>query len=98
MEKHAINKKMLKQLSLMNNHREPSTEILDSLYAQMVLEVSLYYFQKSRLMKEIDTTLENGDKDQFTSLVDRYNELLLKYKDGITLTEQEFQFTMKLED
>lgn len=98
MEKYAINKKVLKQLSLLNNHREPSVEILDSLYAQMILEVSIFHFQKSKLQEEIDETLINGDKELFSKLVKRYNEMLANYKDGVTFSEEGIEFTINFED
>jgi uncharacterized protein YpiB (UPF0302 family) len=98
MEKYAINKKMLRQLTLMNNHREPSLEVIDSLFAQMFLELSIYQFQKLTLQKEIDTCLETGNKDEFIKLVVKYNEILAKYKDGIHLSAKGFEFTMELDE
>ena len=98
MEKYAINKNMLRQLSLMKNHSGPSAEILDSLYAQMVIEVSVYQYQKSSIQKEVDYTLEIGDKAQFEKLTEKYNTFLAKYKDGITCQEQGFEFTIQLEE
>ncbi|WNF35860.1 IDEAL domain-containing protein [Bacillaceae bacterium IKA-2] len=98
MEKYVINKKVLKQLSLLNNHREPSVEILDSLYAQMILEASIFQFQKSKLQEDIDGTLKDGDKELFVTLVKRYNGLLANYKDGVTFSEEGIEFTIKFED
>jgi uncharacterized protein YpiB (UPF0302 family) len=98
MEKYLINKKMLRQVTLMNNHREPSVEILDSLVAQMVLELSIYRFVKSNLQKEIDSALETKDKTLFAKLVEKYNEILFKYKDGIKLSEQGFEYTLTLDE
>ncbi len=98
MEKYAINKNMLRQLSLMKNHSGPSPQILDSLYAQMVLEVSIYQFQKSKFQKDIDHALEVGDKVQFKKLAEEYNEVLSTYKDGITCSEQGFEFTIQFEE
>lgn len=98
MEKYAINKKVLKQLSLLNNHKDPSVEILDSLYAQMILEISIFQFQKSKLQEEIDGTLINGDKELFATLAKKYNELLANYKDGVTFSEEGIEFTINFED
>lgn len=98
MEKFAINKKMLRKLTLMNNHREPSLEIIDSLFAQMFLEVSIYRFQKSRVQEEIDKALVNGNKKHFMMLVEKYNELISKYKDGIHVSEQGFDFIISLDE
>lgn len=98
MEKYAINKKVLKQLSLLNNHKEPSVEILDSLYAQMILEISIFQFQKSKFQEEIDGTLINGDKELFATLAKKYNELLASYKDGVTFSEEGIEFTINFED
>lgn len=98
MEKYAINKKMIRQLALMNNHKEPSLQVLDSLYAQMVLEVAIYRFKKSKLLQAIDQALELKDKSNFNALVEKYNELLVTYKDGIHLSEQGFEYTLKLDE
>lgn len=98
MEKYTINKRVLRQLSLLSNQSEPSIKILDSLYAQMVLEVSIFQFQKSKFQKEIDEALKAGDKGLFTVLANGYNEMLVKYKDGITSSEAGFEFTIKLEE
>ncbi|MCT8139218.1 IDEAL domain-containing protein (plasmid) [Anaerobacillus sp. CMMVII] len=98
MEKFAINKKMLRQLTLMNNHREPSLEVIDSLLAQIFLEVSVYRFKRSSIQKEIDTALETGNKELFKVLATKYNEILSKYKDGIHVSEQGFEFTMNLDE
>ncbi|OIJ10522.1 hypothetical protein BKP37_18485 [Anaerobacillus alkalilacustris] len=98
MEKFMINKKMLRKLSLMNNHREPSVEILDSLYAQVFLEVSIYRFQTSKLQKEIDHALKKGNKEEFGKLAEKYNEILFKYKDGIKFSKKGFELTIELEE
>ncbi|MFN7251698.1 MAG: IDEAL domain-containing protein [Anaerobacillus sp.] len=98
MEKFAINKKMLRKLTLMNNHREPSLEIIDSLFAQIVLELSIFQFQKAKLQTEIDTALKTGDKNLFTTLAQQYNEILHKYKDGIHVSAQGFEYTMEIDE
>ncbi|RXI98355.1 IDEAL domain-containing protein [Anaerobacillus alkaliphilus] len=98
MEKYVINKKMLRQLTVMNNHREPSQQVLDSLYAQMVLEVAIYQFQKSTVQLEIDAALIEGNKEHFATLVAKYNELVKKYQKGIHLTEQGFKYTLKFDE
>ncbi len=98
MEKYAINKKMLRQLTLMNNHKEPPQQVLDSLYAQMVLEVAIYQFQKSSIQSQIDFALATGNVRDFENHVVKYNELLAKYKKGIHLTEQGFTFTLNVEE
>lgn len=98
MEKFATNKKLLRQLTLMNNHKEPSGEVLDSLFAQMFLEISVYQNNKVRIEKEIDHVLEKGNKEKFATLAKEYNELMKKYKDGITVFEKDFEFTIDVEE
>ncbi len=98
MEKYAINKKMLRQLHLMNNHRKPSQEVLDSLIAQIFLELSIYNFHKTYLQSQIDNALKHRNKEEFNRLVEIYNTFIENYKDGIQLSEQGFTYTIELDE
>jgi uncharacterized protein YpiB (UPF0302 family) len=48
--------------------------------AQLVIEQSLFQYQKNQLMKQIDEALIAGNKALFLELSSQYNQLLEKYK------------------
>lgn len=48
----------------------------DTTIAEMVLDKALRDFQKERLLKEIDLSLEKDDKDEFMRLTEELKEYL----------------------
>lgn len=60
----------------------PSSVEEESIYeqvAEMVLSQSLFTFQKSKLMEQIDYTLVNRDEQLFMHLSSQYINLLSQY-------------------
>ena len=47
--------------------------------AQLVVDKSILLFHKSRLMKQIDESLLNRDKNLFDQLTVQYNQLMKQY-------------------
>ncbi|AST91499.1 IDEAL domain-containing protein [Sutcliffiella cohnii] len=47
--------------------------------AQLVVDKSILLFQKNRLMKLIDQSLENRNQKEFEQLTAQYNQLLQQY-------------------
>ncbi|WP_025025635.1 IDEAL domain-containing protein [Caldalkalibacillus mannanilyticus] len=80
------------QQSLVTQSNEFSEEAIQSLYAQIFLEFTLFHGEKERLEKAIDQSLEERDHDQFLQLTDRYMDLLTEYESGIIVKEQGVQF------
>ncbi|MBM6617657.1 IDEAL domain-containing protein [Bacillus suaedaesalsae] len=62
------------ELMIVPASNETQTEY--SLAAQVFLDQSLLMFQQEQLMKKIDESLLNGDRDTFLHLSKQYKELL----------------------
>ncbi|CAI9392091.1 IDEAL domain-containing protein [Niallia sp. Sow4_A1] len=60
---------------LLNAPKQSVGNVVDSLFAEMVLEKALYDFRKAELKKQIDKTLIAGDKEQFYRLTEELKEL-----------------------
>ncbi|AYV66473.1 MULTISPECIES: IDEAL domain-containing protein [Niallia] len=63
---------------LLNAPKQSVGNVVDSLFAEMVLEKALYDFQKAALKKQIDETLIAGDKELFYRLTKELNQLTAK--------------------
>jgi len=61
---------------LLNAPKQSVGNVVDSLFAEMVLEKALYEFRKTTLKKQIDETLMNGNKQEFIRLSNELNELI----------------------
>ncbi|GKU82879.1 IDEAL domain-containing protein [Niallia sp. NCCP-28] len=61
---------------LLNAPKQSVGNVVDSLFAEMVLEKALYEFRKMTLQKEIDDTLMNGNKKEFMRLSSELNNLI----------------------
>jgi uncharacterized protein YpiB (UPF0302 family) len=54
--------------SLLPTSQQPEIEILNSLYAKIVLKKALLDFRINQILKEIDQTLQVRDKEKFLRL------------------------------
>ncbi|MFT8321658.1 MAG: IDEAL domain-containing protein [Bacillus sp. (in: firmicutes)] len=61
---------------LLNAPKQSVGNVIDSLFAEMVLEKALYEFRKTIIEKQIDSTLMKGDKKEFMRLTNELNELM----------------------
>ena len=98
MNNFAIDKKLRKQLALIRNKKKPSEEILNSLYAQAILELSIYEYDKKMLINQIDAALEARNENQFYVLANLYNELIERYRPGKTLFEKGYDLHIQFLD
>ncbi|OLO40588.1 hypothetical protein BTR23_06270 [Alkalihalophilus pseudofirmus] len=98
MNKFAIDKKLMKQLAAIRNKKKPSEEILNSLYAQAMLEYSIYEYQKNEICKQIDDALEENNEQRFFVLSTQYNELLDRYRPGKMLFEKGYELDIQFID
>ncbi|EMT46151.1 IDEAL domain-containing protein [Anoxybacillus flavithermus] len=48
--------------------------------AQFIIEQALFRYERDRLMRDIDQSLEQRDEALFLTLSARYNELLQRYR------------------
>lgn len=60
---------------LLNAPKQSVGNVVDSLFAEMVLEKALYDFRKAELKKQIDETLIAGDKEKFYRLSEELKQL-----------------------
>lgn len=88
MNNFAIDKKLMRQLAMIKSEKKPSEKTLHSLYAQAMIEYSIYRYKKEQMLNEIDKTLMEKDEDRFIILTEKYKQLLAEYKIGKTLQEQ----------
>ncbi|EOR22768.1 IDEAL domain-containing protein [Niallia alba] len=60
---------------LLNAPKQSVGNVVDSLFAEMVLEKALYDFRKAELKRQIDETLIAGDRELFYRLTEELNQL-----------------------
>ncbi|MFC3883588.1 IDEAL domain-containing protein [Bacillus songklensis] len=60
---------------LLNGPQQPEVNIMDSLFAEMVLDKAIYDFQKNQIQKEIDQSLRDGNKKEFLRLTEKLKNI-----------------------
>lgn len=79
------------QSSLAVNTNELSPDVLQSLYAQLMLEYSLFKRKKQQFEQEIDRALEANNRIQFYALTNNFNDFMEEHQEGIILYEKGVQ-------
>ncbi|WP_062047971.1 IDEAL domain-containing protein [Bacillus sp. JCM 19034] len=92
-----LDKKVIKQLKLINSLQSRSQKTVHSLYAQAILEYSLYHYKKEQLQVAIDRALLERDKESFQRYSKEYKELLVEHADGKIISEDGFQVYLPFE-
>ncbi|MDQ0207960.1 IDEAL domain-containing protein [Alkalicoccobacillus murimartini] len=87
----AMDKEVLKQLEIIKSLQKRSQAAVYSLYAQAVLEYSLYYHKKNQLLSKIDHALAKRDEQQFMVLTNDYKTLIEDHKNGKTIYDYGFK-------
>ncbi|GAE37352.1 IDEAL domain-containing protein [Halalkalibacter akibai] len=87
----SMNPSVTRQLKVIKSLQSRSEGTVQSLYAQAVLEYSLYYFKKEFLYQQIDEVLLNRNEERFNELVVEYNQLIESHRDGKTVSEDGFE-------
>ncbi|MDQ0218182.1 IDEAL domain-containing protein [Peribacillus cavernae] len=62
---------------LLNAPQQPYVKIIDSLFAEMVLDKAIREFRIEQIHKEIDQSLQNRNKDEFLQLTEELKQLSL---------------------
>lgn len=83
--------------SIVATPHQLSEDAIQSLYAQIFLEYSLYRAKKIQLEKAIDDSLDQKNEPEFYSLTTEYRELLKQYEEGIELYEEGIRFQVYFE-
>lgn len=87
----AMDKEVIKQLEIIKKLQKRSQAAVYSLYAQAVLEYSLYYHKKNQLLAQIDESLVNKNKHQFMAVTNEYKTLIEDHKNGKTIYDYGFK-------
>nr|WP_295970848.1 IDEAL domain-containing protein [uncultured Bacillus sp.] len=61
--------------NFLNAPQEPEVEITNLQIAEMILDKALRDFQKAQLLKEIDFSLLNRNKEKFMALTEKLKEI-----------------------
>ncbi|WP_244504294.1 IDEAL domain-containing protein [Salibacterium halotolerans] len=85
----------MKKVKSDKHGKRPSRQVLQSLYAQMMMEYAVYHFNEQRLQHLIDEALDAGDPELFKELTSHYNALIGEYKEGKTIYEQGYELELE---
>lgn len=93
----AMDHNVMKQLQVIRSLQKRSETTVQSLYAQAILEYSLYHYRKNKLLEIIDQTLVDGQKDQFYHYSKEYKRLVDDHRSGKTVVEDGFEIYLTFE-
>ncbi|WP_258535753.1 IDEAL domain-containing protein [Bacillus sp. 03113] len=60
---------------LLNSPQKQEENIIDSLFAEIVLDEALKNFRITQVLKQIDQSLQSKNKEEFLSLTEELNQL-----------------------
>lgn len=60
---------------LLNTSPQPEGNVMDSQWAEMVLNKALRDFRKEQIQKEIDQSLQNRNKEEFLRLTEQLKNI-----------------------
>ncbi|WP_169728503.1 IDEAL domain-containing protein [Salibacterium aidingense] len=84
----------MKKVKSAKHGKRPSRQVLQSLYAQMMMEYAVYHFNKERLQQLIDEALDEKDPVLFQELTTHYNALIGEYSQGKIISEQGYELEL----
>ncbi|MFD2705126.1 IDEAL domain-containing protein [Salibacterium lacus] len=84
----------MKKVKSDKHGKRPSRQVLQSLYAQMMMEYAVYHFNEERLRRLIDEALDAGDSELFQELTSHYNALIGEYRAGKVISEQGYELEL----
>ncbi|KGA97352.1 hypothetical protein AJ85_11050 [Alkalihalobacillus alcalophilus ATCC 27647 = CGMCC 1.3604] len=93
----AMDKNVLKQLHVIKNLQNRSETTVQSLYAQAILEYSLYHYQKERIDAAIDKSLAEYNREEFIKSSNAYLQLMENHKDGKVISENGYELLLTFE-
>ncbi|GAE26336.1 hypothetical protein JCM9140_2387 [Halalkalibacter wakoensis JCM 9140] len=95
--KFVMNPKVEKQLNIIQQLQTQSENTVQSLYAQAIIEYSLYHFKKDKLQHLLDEALRERDKMKFYQLSLEYTQWLDAHKEGKMVREDGFELLLTFE-
>lgn len=93
----AMDHNVMKQLQIIKSLQKRSEATVQSLYAQAILEYSLYHYNKNRLLNFIDQALIDGKEEEFHQYSQEYKQLMEDHRDGKTVVENGFELHLTFE-
>ncbi|WP_088103637.1 IDEAL domain-containing protein [Halalkalibacter urbisdiaboli] len=93
----AMDNNVMRQLHVIRSLQKRTETTVQSLYAQAVLEYSLYNFNKQKILEDIDKALILKDKEAFQKHSTTYNSWLTKHKQGKIISENGFELLLTFE-
>ncbi|WP_368503702.1 IDEAL domain-containing protein [Alkalihalophilus sp. As8PL] len=93
----AMDNNIYRQLEIIKSLQKRTESTVQSLYAQAVLEYSMYHFKKSQLLQLIDESLEAGDKEAFYRHTLEYNNHVNDHIDGKMIIENGYELHLTFE-
>ncbi|MFC5712584.1 IDEAL domain-containing protein [Thalassorhabdus alkalitolerans] len=84
----------MKKVKSMKHGRRPTRQVLQSLYAKMMMEYAVFNFNKERLQRMIDEALDERDESRFLVLTESYYDLMENYKHGKVISEQGYELEL----
>ncbi|ADC48565.1 MULTISPECIES: IDEAL domain-containing protein [Alkalihalophilus] len=93
----AMDNNVYRQLEIIKSLQKRTESTVQSLYAQAVLEYSMYHFKKSQLLISIDQALESGDREAFSAHSLAYKEHIENHKNGKMIIENGYELHLTFE-
>ncbi|WP_078555322.1 IDEAL domain-containing protein [Bacillus alkalicellulosilyticus] len=94
---YAMENTLRKQLKNLKTGPNPSLKTVYSLYAEAIVEYSVYHFEKQRYIKAIDKALERREEQAFRRLSQDYNVFLKQYQEGKLIRVQKLEWHLTFE-
>ncbi|WP_018921563.1 IDEAL domain-containing protein [Salsuginibacillus kocurii] len=91
-------KHLLKKLKSVQQGQRPPRQVLQSLYARMMMEYSSYENNKARLEALINSALDNRDEEKFYKYTTIYNDWLRNFENGKIISEQGYDLELTFMD
>ncbi|MGG2065663.1 IDEAL domain-containing protein [Bacillus sp. S14(2024)] len=60
---------------LLNTPAQSEVNVMDSLFAEMVLDKAIHDFRKEQIQKEIERSLQNRNKEEFLRLTEELKSI-----------------------
>ncbi|PSL50978.1 IDEAL domain-containing protein [Salsuginibacillus halophilus] len=100
MQQPTYEKHLLKKLKSVQQGQRPPRQVLQSLYARMMMEYTVHEQNKARLKQRIDQALDDGDYEAFMHYTSVYNEWRETQQIGKMISEQgyELELTFDVDD
>jgi uncharacterized protein YpiB (UPF0302 family) len=93
----AMDPRIKKQLKVIKSLQTRSEDTVQALYAQAILEYSLYHYRKNDLKERIDQALLKKDEAQFNKYALEYNQWVESHREGKTVIEDGFELYLTFE-